>query len=80
MRGFPTRMESSWSLLLAAYGDLWRLERKIAERGFRPASLTTFRPLQETRARVLAARLLESPQEWVAHLELSALSFPVRAA
>ncbi|KAH9956431.1 cytochrome P450 [Russula dissimulans] len=64
-------MEVSWSLLLAAYGDPWRLRRKIAERGFRPASLATFRVLQETRVRVLAARLLESPQEWAAHLELS---------
>jgi cytochrome P450 len=89
MRGFPfpfpfpfplTRMEVSWSLLLAAYGDPWRLRRKIAERGFRPASLATFRVLQETRVRVLAARLLESPQEWAAHLELSGLSFCVRVA
>jgi len=69
-------MDVSWSLLLAAYGDPWRLRRKIAERGFRPASLATFRVLQETRARVLAARLLESPQEWAAHLELSGLSLP----
>jgi cytochrome P450 len=73
-------MDVSWSILLARYGDPWRLRRKIAERGFRPASLATFRAMQETRARVLAARLLETTQEWAAHLELLGLSFRVRAA
>jgi hypothetical protein len=63
-------MELQWSLLVARFGDAWRLGRKIAERGFRPASLAAYHGMQQTKARVLATRLLETPQEWIPHLEL----------
>ncbi|KAI0289331.1 cytochrome P450 [Russula brevipes] len=63
-------MEVQWSLLVARFGDSWRLGRKIAERGFRPATLATYHGMQQTKARVLATRLLENPQEWIPHLEL----------
>lgn len=58
-------------LPFASYGPGFRLARKIAERGFRPASLVKYRTLQERNARVLVTRMLENPQEWVAHIELS---------
>ncbi|KAI0273086.1 cytochrome P450, partial [Russula aff. rugulosa BPL654] len=55
---FFEMMDVQWSLLLARYGEPWRLLRKIVERSFRPASLAAYNSLQETRARVLATRLL----------------------
>ena len=67
-------MDVQWSLLLAKYGDSWRLGRKIAERGFCPGSLAAYRAIQETRARVLITRLLQNPQGWTAHIELSGVS------
>lgn len=64
-------MDVQWSVLLARYGEHWRFRRKIVERSFRPASLSAYRVIQETRARVLATRLLQNPQEWITHTELS---------
>jgi hypothetical protein len=71
---FFEMMDVQWSVLLARYGEPWRLRRKIAERGFRPGSLAAYRAIQETRARVLTNRLLQNPQEWTAHIELSGAS------
>ena len=64
-------MDVQWSVILARYGEPWRLRRKVVERSFRPASLAAYHDLQEARARVLATRLLQNPQEWIAHVELS---------
>jgi hypothetical protein len=69
-------MDVQWSVLLARYGEHWRFRRKIVERSFRPGSLSAYRVIQETRARVLATRLLQSPHEWITHIELSVF-FPV---
>jgi hypothetical protein len=68
-------MDVQWSVLLARYGEHWRFRRKIVERSFRPGSLSAYRVVQETRARVLVTRLIQSPQEWITHVELSAF-FP----
>ena len=70
------RMDVQWSILLARYGKNWRFRRKIVERGFRPGSLSAYRVIRETRARVLATRLLQSPQEWISHIELSVYFSP----
>ena len=68
-------MDVQWSVLLARYGGHWRFRRKIVERSFRPGSLSAYHVIQETRARVLVTRLLQSPQEWITHIELSVV-FP----
>jgi len=65
------RMDVHHVLPFASNGASFRLARKIAERGFRPASLAQHCTLQERRAHVLVTRMLETPQEWVAHVELS---------
>ncbi|KAN0109883.1 cytochrome P450 [Russula decolorans] len=67
---FFEMMDVQWSVLLARYGEPWRYRRKIVERSFRPGSLSAYRVVQESRARVLATRLLQSPQEWITHIEL----------
>ena len=63
-------MDVQWSVLLARYGEHWSFRRKIVERSFRPGSLSAYRVIQETKARALATRLFQSPQEWVSHIEL----------
>ena len=70
------RMGVQGNTVLARYGKKWRSLRKISERSFRPGSLPAYRVIHETRARVLAARLLQSPQEWISHIELS-VYFPL---
>ena len=72
-----SRMDVQWSILLARYGEDWRFRRQIVERSFRPGSLSAYRVIQERRARVLATRLLRSPQEWISHSELSVYFFPI---
>jgi hypothetical protein len=66
-------MDVQWSVLLARYGEYWRFRRKIVERSFRPGSLSAYRVIQETKARALATRLFQSPQEWISHIELSVI-------
>jgi len=68
-------MDVQWSVLLARYGEHWRFRRKIVERSFRPGSLSAYRVIQETKARVLVTRLLQSPQKWITHIELSVFFF-----
>ncbi|KAI0273085.1 cytochrome P450 [Russula aff. rugulosa BPL654] len=67
---FFEMMDVQWSVLLARYGEHWRFRRKIVERSFRPGSLSAYRVIQETKARALATRLFQSPQEWISHIEL----------
>ena len=64
------RMELGWLLPVAKYDEYWRQGRKILDRGLRPGALTVYRPMQVVRAHVLLTRMLESPGDWVAHLEL----------
>jgi hypothetical protein len=68
-------MEVQWALPFARYGAGFRPARKIAERCFRPASLAQYRAIQENKTRILVARMLENPQEWAAHVELSGFPF-----
>ena len=65
------RMAVHHVLPFASFGAGFRLARRIAERGFRPASLARYFTLQERKTHVLVTRILKTPQEWVAHIELS---------
>ena len=49
--------------------------RKIAEGCFRSVSLVPYRAMQERKIRNLVTRMLETPQEWAEHIDLSVLSF-----
>jgi hypothetical protein len=64
----------SWFLPTARYADPWRQGRKVLDRGLRPGAAVAYHPMQEARARVLLARMLGSPDEWEAHIELSVIS------
>jgi hypothetical protein len=61
-----------WFLVLARFGVPWRQGRKVLDRSLGPRATAAYRPLQETKARVLLTRILANPDEWEAHIELSA--------
>lgn len=65
-----SRMDILRALPFAKYGSDFRRARKIAERCYRPASLAQYSAIQERKTRVLVTRMLETPQEWAAHIEL----------
>ena len=63
-----------WFLPTARYTERWHEGRKVLDRGLRPGAAALYRPMQQSKTRVFITRLLESPSEWEAHLELSATS------
>jgi len=67
---FYDMMGWSWFLPTARYADPWRQGRKVLDRGLGPGAAVAYHPMQEARARVLLARMLGSPDEWEAHIEL----------
>lgn len=67
------RMEWRWLLPLGRYSEQWRLGRKLLDRSLGAGAASAYRPLQQLKSRSLLTRLLTSPREWVAHVELSAL-------
>ena len=62
-------MKWDWVVPTAGYTEFWRQTRKLLDRGLRPAATSVYRPLQQTKARVLLVHLLAKPDEWEAHLE-----------
>ena len=67
-------MEFEWALPLARYTEQWRQGRKLLDRSLGAGTSSAYRPLQQLKTRLLLTRLLVSPHEWEAHIELSALS------
>jgi hypothetical protein len=63
-------MEFDWVFPLARYAEPWRLGRKILDRSLGAGAASTYRPLQQLKTRLLLSRLLTSPHEWEAHIEL----------
>ena len=63
-------MEWGWFLPTARYGESWRQGRKLLDRSLRPGAAAEYRPIQGARARVLLTRMLESPEDWEAHIGL----------
>jgi cytochrome P450 len=64
------RMEWHWQIPIARYGEAWRQGRRLLDRSLRPGAAATYRPMQQARVRVLLTRLLATPDEWQAHIEL----------
>jgi hypothetical protein len=67
------RMGWEWVLPLGRYAEQWRLGRKLLDRSLGAGAASAYRPLQQLKSRLLLTRLLTSPHDWVAHVELSAL-------
>ena len=70
-------MEWHWILPLTKYGEEWRQKRNLLDRSLRPGAATTYRPMQQARARLLLARLLATPNEWKDHVELCETGFSI---
>ncbi|KAG1821730.1 cytochrome P450, partial [Suillus subaureus] len=58
-----------WSVnfSLTAYGDEWRLCRRLFQQTFRPDSAFKFRPTQIKRAREMIDNLIDDPQHYHSH-------------
>ena len=61
-----------WFLPTAKDSEPWRQGPKVLDRSLGPRATAAYRPVQEAKARVLLTRILASPDEWEAHIELSA--------
>lgn len=64
------RMGWHQKIPIARYGVAWCQGRKFLDRSLRPGAAATYRPMQQARARVLLTRLLATPDQWRAHIEL----------
>ncbi|KAG1719246.1 cytochrome P450 [Suillus paluster] len=64
-----------WSINFAfiAYGDEWRLSRRLFHQTFRPESAVKFRPIQMRRAREMIVNLIDEPQHYHTHFATSAI-------
>ena len=60
-----------WVLTFARSGDRWRQGRRVLDRGLRSAAMSLYRPMLQAKTRVFLSRLLENPQQWDDHLDLS---------
>lgn len=63
-------MEWHWQIPIARYGEAWRQGRKLLDRSLRPGAAALYRPTLQARVRVLLSRLLATPDQWRAHVEL----------
>jgi len=63
-------MELGWFLPTARYGEPWHQGCKVLDCGLRPGAAAAYRPMQESKARVLLTRVLKNPKDWEAHVEL----------
>ena len=66
-------MEWNWQVPIARYDNAWRQGRKLLDRSLRPGAAATYRPMEQARVRVFLTRLLATPDQWRAHLELCVL-------
>ena len=60
----------NWSFGLQPYGPEWRDGRKAFQKVFHPNIVPRFRPLEVVEARKLLRRLLQTPDNFMAHLRL----------
>lgn len=59
--------------LLMPYGDTWRLHRRIYHQALNTEAVTSYRPMQCTKARQLIINLAEYPQRFSVHFHTSVL-------
>jgi len=61
-------MKWDWMVGFAKYTDSWRSARKLLDRSLRPATITKYHSLLETKANYLLTQVLASPDEFEDHL------------
>ncbi|KAG1785857.1 cytochrome P450 [Suillus plorans] len=62
-----------------AYGDEWRLCRRLFHQTFRPESAAKFRPMQIKRAREIIVNLVDDPENYYNHFATFSLSVVMSA-
>lgn len=58
----------SWLFALMEYGESWKQHRKLFQRVFHPNTVALFQPQVLKHTRGLLRRLLESPGEFMKHI------------
>ena len=61
-------MKWDWMMAFSKPTESWRLGRKLLDRSFRPATITKYHSLLETKANHLLIQVLTSPDEFEDHL------------
>lgn len=61
---------------LMSYGDEWRAQRKLAHSALNQKAVQKYHVVQEDLAASLAARFLDTPQDFFYHLKLCVPAHP----
>ncbi|KAI0264152.1 cytochrome P450 [Gloeopeniophorella convolvens] len=64
-------MEWDLQLIVTRFGEKFHMTRNFVERGLRPGEIQKYKHMQQTRTCVLLNRILERPEEFEAHIDLS---------
>jgi cytochrome P450 len=54
---------------MVPYSDRWRLHRRLFHQAFRPEAALDYYPVQLQKARELILNLLETPEDYIAHVQ-----------
>ena len=61
-------MSWEWNVGFGNCTESWRLARRLLDRSLRPAGITAYRPLLETKSYALLSQVLANPEDLEAHL------------
>ena len=63
------RFGTEFSSVFLPYGDRWRLHRRLFHQAFNMNAAMTFRPTQMKKAHELIINLMNTPDDFMTHLE-----------
>ncbi|KAI9566797.1 cytochrome P450 [Boletus coccyginus] len=64
----------SFNSVMVPYSDRWRLHRRLFHQAFRPEAVLDYQPVQLQKARELILNLLETPENYIAHVQTHSTS------
>ncbi|KAF8554406.1 cytochrome P450 [Imleria badia] len=64
----------SFNSVMVPYNDRWRLHRRLFHQAFRPEAALNYHPVQLQKARDLILNLLETPENYIAHVQTHSTS------
>ncbi|RDB17752.1 hypothetical protein Hypma_001133 [Hypsizygus marmoreus] len=73
-------LDLGWFLPQAHYGEFWRRQRRLFHRALRPTALERYDGLQYEETSAILKRLLETPEDFRAHIRYSVQSKILRIA
>ena len=70
---FEPRLELDWLLPTSRVGEYWREGRRLLDRSLGPGSTTAYRRMMEDNTHLFLGQLLETPEDFFGHIQLSVL-------